>query len=653
MSVILASIALGCSGPIEPTPTRLERGLVNRNPNVSFSTPSATLPKQLPTNTPQYIPPVLPTFTPDVGYAAIGSPTPNPTYTAVPAPTPTPNPTYTPVPTPLPTPTPNPTSTPVPIPIQIPVTMLKTFNPAEDGFGFANFAGGSGPSSIVTNDLIDLFGSNGLCIPNDSLSCVPYPGIQLFVEILNNALSRGLCYGISASVSNHFSGNIALNGIELETGSVVNLSRGDDLDHTIAKYHIMQLSEEYREISDVYFATQPEVIAEELIASFETQVDRLTPPYTLALYTDAGGHAITPIGIEETASGYRVAVYDSNWPKETLWVEIDRNSWTYQSGPDLWQGQGAGSMSLVPHSIPDDVFKCFFCQAFSNNTSDNTSSVILVNAKNLQNISFQMYADNGQSMAWTTGDRSGSLDDVKTYLIPTRSSTSDFGSDILMVVVPDEIDNYEVNLDSINPYGNLVESEDYFELLLGGPGIPTTMTKGHIGNEARRDFSKVIEFSNNRSTKTVVLAVDSEQVETIHSATLQSTIFVELSRDERYETTVIADTVNEVAVIQKETNHIIHSLRAMLHDLETPLKTINDGDGLRFSKHSDGSVSFESPDSDSISKKQDGGYHVEFSDGSTAVFELDQDQSMIGVFSDGSTSTKFREGHGIYSTPEG
>jgi hypothetical protein len=222
-----------------------------------------------------------------------------------------------------------------------------------------------------------------------------------------------------------------------------------------------------------------------------------------------------------------------------------------------------------------------------------------------------------------------------------------------MVVVPDEIDNYEVNLDSINPYGNLVESEDYFELLLVGPGIPTTMTKGHIGNEARRDFSKVIEFSNNLSTKTVVLAVDSEQVETIHSATLQSTIFVELSRDERYETTVIADKVNEVAVIQKGTNHIIHSLRAMLHDLETPLKTINDGDGLRFSKHSDGSVSFESPDSDLISKKQDGGYHVEFSDGSTAVFELDQDQSMIGVFSDGSTSTKFREGHGIYSTPEG
>ena len=44
---------------------------------------------------------------------------------------------------------------------------------------------------------------------------------------------------------------------------------------------------------------------------------------------------------------------------------------------------------------------------------------------------------------------------------------------------------------------------------------------------------------------------------------------------------------------------------------------------------------------------------VEFSDGSTAVFELDQDQSMIGVFSDGSTSIKFREGHGIYSTPEG
>ena len=665
---MLFLIGLGCSSSIESTPTRLERASDSRNANVTFSTPVPTSTKGLPTGTPRYIPPVLPTFTPEAIYTPTGptptstlnpnnTPTPLAPSTPIPTSIPVPLPTFTPDPTIAPTPSPtlepNPVPTATPSPTMMPVTMLKTFDPAEDGFGFANFSGGSGPSTIVASDLVELFGSDGLCIPDGSLSCVPYPGIELFIEILNNALAQGLCYGISASVTNHFSGNIVLEGIEFETEPVVDLNRGDDLDHTIAKYHIMQLAEEYRDILDIYYATEPEDVAKELAISFETQTNRLTPPYTLALYTDLGGHAITPIGIEETASGYRVAVYDSNWPKETLWVDIDRNDWKYQSGPVLWEGQGAGSMSLIPHIIPDDVFNCFFCQTTSIGFSDMPSSVMMVNVQDIQNISFDIASDDGETMTWTTGDRSGSLDEVKTYLIPSISAPSGVGSDILMVVVPDEIQNYEVNLNSINPSSELADPDDYFELLLVGPGIPTTVTEGHISNETENGSRNILGFSNNQLTDTVVLSVDSEKVETIQSATLQSTIFVELSRDERYEAIVIGGSLDEVAVIQKETDHVIHSLRTILHDVETPFRTIDAGDGLRFSKFSDGSVRFESPDSNSIGKNWNGDYDVEFSDGATAIFELDHNQSIIGVFSDGSISTKFKEGHGIHSTTEG
>ena len=92
--------------------------------------------------------------------------------------------------------------------------MPKFFDPTEDGFGFANFSGGSGASTIGVNDLVELFGSDGLCIPGNSGLCEPYPGIQLFLGQLNAVLANGLCYGISASVTNHFSGDKSSGGLE-------------------------------------------------------------------------------------------------------------------------------------------------------------------------------------------------------------------------------------------------------------------------------------------------------------------------------------------------------------------------------------------------------------------------------------------------------
>ena len=91
--------------------------------------------------------------------------------------------------------------------------MPEFFDPTEDGFGFANFSGGSGASTIGVNDLVGLFGSDGLCIPGNSGLCEPDPGIQLFLGSLNAVLANGLCYGISASVTNHFYGDMILGGL--------------------------------------------------------------------------------------------------------------------------------------------------------------------------------------------------------------------------------------------------------------------------------------------------------------------------------------------------------------------------------------------------------------------------------------------------------
>ncbi len=542
--------------------------------------------------------------------------------------------------------------------------MLKFFDPTEDGFGFTNFAGGSGAATIGVNDLVELFGSDGLCIPGDSGICEPYPGVDLFLGQLNAVLANGLCYGISASVTNHFSGDRILGGIGPETKALVDLNRGDELDHSIAKLHMMQFSEEYRAALDTYLDDRPDEIARELKASFEDPGNGSTPPYTLALYTDEGGHAITPIGIEETESGYRVSVYDSNWPRETRWVDMDGDSWEYQgsavlitedknSGGGLWTGQGAGTMALIPHAFPDDGFDCFFCQETGSGLSKSTGSVIMVNAQDIKNTTFEMASDDGQEMTWTTSGRSGRLESVKTYILPSQSESLDGGSDILMVVVPPEVNNFEVNLTPLNGSNEEIDQADSFGLVLVGPGIPTTVTKGHILEAPEEDSTNIIEFSKDPLTDTVVLSIDSEKVETIESATIQSTTFVELASDERYEAIIVEDALDDVVVAQKETAEVVFSLKAILDDVETPLRTTETGDGLRFSKFSDGSVTVESPDNDLINKTVDAGYEVTFSDGTTASFQISEDRAMIGNFSDGSTSIRFKSGNGVHSTADG
>lgn len=96
---------------------------------------------------------------------------------------------------------------------------------------------------------------------------------------------------------------------------MADLSRSDDLDHSIAKLHMMQFSEEYRDVLDTYMAARTEEIARELLYSFENLDYKLTPPYTLAFYSEDGGHAVTPIRAEVIGSGYRILSTIATGPK--------------------------------------------------------------------------------------------------------------------------------------------------------------------------------------------------------------------------------------------------------------------------------------------------------------------------------------------------
>src|SRR6185295_18064906 len=92
--------------------------------------------------------------------------------------------------------------------------------------------------------------------------------------------------------------------------------------------------------------------------------------YTLGIYGQEGGHAITPFAVEDLGAGrYKIHVYDNNQPGVDNVVEVDTgaDTWRYAGAAlnpgeqsKLWQGQG-GSLDLTPLSLRFQPLVCPFC----------------------------------------------------------------------------------------------------------------------------------------------------------------------------------------------------------------------------------------------------------------------------------------------------
>jgi hypothetical protein len=532
------------------------------------------------------------------------------------------------------------------------------FDPLLHGLSFANFSGGAGASAIEVIDLVEIFGRRGLCEPADTEVCTPYPGVTLFLSRLNEVLANGVCYGISATSSNYFGGEIPLGDQTSESTDLIAFKRSDELESTIAKLHVMQYTMEYREVLDHYLALPPHEVALELAERFAALEGKLTPPFTLALYSAHGGHSVTPIRMEKTEKGHRVFVYDSNWPTETRWVDFDRptNSWSYQamesdkaSTRNMWAGEGPGSVALIPHEIPTDNFECFFCQTGSSDLARSSGSILLVDTEDIENTGFTIVTETGDALSWRTGGRSPGLQEIKTYLLPSEFQPDRTTPGALLVFIPATVGGFEVALFKLAEDAQPAR----FSILVAGSDMATTTVQGSTTPSIGDRQDKFLKISKTPDLGRMTVSVDAPAVELVRGATLRSTSFVEPSEGEIYEAHITRGILDDVRVLDRETAQEIYSLRSVLQDVVTPLRVTETGDGTTFAKFDDGSIKVESADKDLITKAKDTGYEVEFSDGTTASFEIDEKGAMVGVFSDGSTSMRFEAGNGIHSTAEG
>jgi hypothetical protein len=108
--------------------------------------------------------------------------------------------------------------------------------------------------------------------------------------------------------------------------------------------------------------------------------------FTMGIYSDAGAHAITPIGVTELEGKLAVSVYDNNFPGtvQRILIDPEAETWSYAMGstnPEeaaaVWEG-GQGTIELTPMESRALPGESPFTDEVAKGTTGNKTSQLLV-----------------------------------------------------------------------------------------------------------------------------------------------------------------------------------------------------------------------------------------------------------------------------------
>lgn len=256
------------------------------------------------------------------------------------------------------------------------------FRPSEDGFNFENYGNEDEPENLTPANLEELFGED-VCLSGTGEDCVLTPAGDTWMEEMNEAMGGGHCMGFSVLALRVFSGALKPSDLQDGAETVFDVD-GDDpfVQSEIAEAFI------YQDIP----AIQKEMIEDEPNAILEFLKENLATSdevYTLGIWLKegVGGHAVTPVAVEDKGDGvFAVLVYDNNYPDQLRPVTFDTTENTYEyvggtnpSETGLLFGGGPEDTpaDLTPTTIGEQILPCPFCEdteAGGDEDEDGTKS---------------------------------------------------------------------------------------------------------------------------------------------------------------------------------------------------------------------------------------------------------------------------------------
>ena len=237
------------------------------------------------------------------------------------------------------------------------VTVASGMNPSPDGFAFPNFASSASAAELDAADMVTMFGSTPDICVDAATPCVLTAEASAWARMVNQARVSGHCEGLAVLSAARFTDKL-----DPKTFTLTNTG---DVTHALIRAFATQFFKETQDATKKFSKKSPSDIVATLVASLKSGV----PEYTLGVYTDIGGHAILPIGVEfPSADIAHIKVYDSNWPNADRYVEVNlkEQTWSFAysgadaaNDPDMWTG-GKGDIDITPFSARASA-TCPFC----------------------------------------------------------------------------------------------------------------------------------------------------------------------------------------------------------------------------------------------------------------------------------------------------
>lgn len=246
------------------------------------------------------------------------------------------------------------------------------FNPAENGFSFANY-GDTGVTangdtfpvvSLTPVEMVRMFGDVVCAGPVQDGSCTLTPPAQQWMDQNNAGMNGGHCEGFAVLSQMIYGGQVDPNQFGAARTPDLQLQNNEPLQRELA----------------YWWTTQAPIWGTQKVLAPKDAVDYLVSQYTsdpknlfrLGIMKEdkTGGHAITAYGVQDQGNGvYWIMVYDNNYPGQErhMVVDVNANTWEYEASinpsvqPDLYKGGESNPILIAADQPRLEKFPCDFC----------------------------------------------------------------------------------------------------------------------------------------------------------------------------------------------------------------------------------------------------------------------------------------------------
>ncbi len=380
--------------------------------------------------------------------------------------------------------------------------IFNGFDPSIDGFGFANW----GDTGVIgVTEMIALFGRKKVCASGTGDKCVMYPAAKQWADQVNEAMAGGHCEGMAVLSTRLFLGDDAIDALDPNAGATIEL---DPSDRDVISAIEMWFATQYLDpVVSAYKASQkltPTEIASALIDGLADGSG-----YTIGIYSEDGGHAVTPLGVGFVGDQVAISIYDNNYPGtvQRIMIDPDQETWSYAAGttePSAptggWEG-GTGTIELTPMESRALPAPAPFSEKRGKGRNAARNQTVLVTSPDTQTIAGAVLAMDGVSY---------DLSDPKVTpptgvtVRPIRGDTLTSGSTVVDIDT-DVVADYTITATTENPSGATVP----VTISVDSVGAPRIMMRA----DSPSDGSGVARFSVDDSGLVVADTTDDTSAE--------------------------------------------------------------------------------------------------------------------------------------------